>query len=259
MDTWAEAQLKYTEDFGRKLESSWTTTQDFWKHLIVVEATILGLTVGLVGGRDPSITLVLSWVVLLLAVALGCVLVRLCIDVTFDGVLRGYRAAADTAGIMVRVESGELDKTSEEYRGLIVAATINSAPGKQAAGVFTSKARELARQYADKLPTSSFLKMPPRTPVERWLHDHWQAIEHTFYWLSVLAFVLLVVTAASWRSPGRSASTAPSLQPAPAAVVSIGPTLPQLVTAPRTPDKAEGSATTLRVQDSNANAKRSHR
>jgi hypothetical protein len=198
--TWAEVQKQQTENFSRKLDDSWAATNEFWKHLVIVEATVLGLTVGLLGGRDqaPAITLILSWVCLLLAIALGCVLVKVAIDVTIDGAVRGYRGAADIAGIMARVEAGELDTKSEEYQGLFVAATFLNAPNEAARAVFSPKAKELAAAYAEKLPTSSFLGMPKRSRAETWLHAHWRGLAQGFYALSFAAFALLLATVGPW-------------------------------------------------------------
>jgi hypothetical protein len=68
-------QQRQTEEFRRALESSWSATQEFWRHLVVVEAAVLGLTVGLLGGRDEShsLLLILSWAFLLAAIAVGSV------------------------------------------------------------------------------------------------------------------------------------------------------------------------------------------
>lgn len=212
MTTWAETQKQQTESFSRRLEDSWAATNEFWRHLVIVEATVLGLTVGLMGGRDqvPAITLILSWVCLLFAIALGCVLVKVAIDVTIDGAVRGYRGAADIAGIMARVEAGELDPKSDDYQGLFVAATFLNAPNEAARAAFNPEAKKLAAAYADKLPTSSFLNMPRRSPPERWLHAHWQGLAQAFYALSFAAFVLLLATAGPWAFRARFESPPPA-------------------------------------------------
>jgi hypothetical protein len=198
--SWAEAQKQQTENFSRRLDDSWAATHDFWKHLVVVEATVLGLTVGLLGGRDqaPAITLALSWVFLLLAIAVGCVLVKVAIDVTIDGAVRAYRGAADVAGIMAQVEAGELDPKSDDYRGLFVAATFQGAPNEAARAAFSPLDKALVEKYADKLPTSSFLNMPKRSAAEKWLHVHWQGLAQLFYALSFAAFVLLLASVGPW-------------------------------------------------------------
>ena len=125
MATWAEFQSQVIERFEKQIESNWASSQEFWKHLVTIEATILGLTVGLMGsrGETPSLWLTLSWITMLCAIAVGSILIKTAIDSTREGILRGFRSAYDIAGIQARVEEGELDPQSEEYQGLTLAAS----------------------------------------------------------------------------------------------------------------------------------------
>jgi hypothetical protein len=241
VSSWAEAQKQQTENFSRRLDDSWAATHDFWKHLVVVEATVLGLTVGLLGGRDeaPAITVVLSWVFLLLAIAVGCVLVKIAIDVTIDGAIRGYRGAADIAGIMAQVEAGELDPKSDDYRGLFVAAMFQSAPNEAARAAFSPLARGLVEKYVGRLPTSSFLNMPKRSGSEKWLHAHWQGIAQLFYALSFVAFVLLLASVGPWAFRPASESAVPA---AISGIRRAGPNQPPM-NAGFLADSSEGSHT----------------
>lgn len=211
--SWLEAQRRFTEDFGRKMETSWASTQDFWKHLVVVESTVLGLTVGFIAAQDrpPNWLLVSSWVFLLLAIAAGSLLLKVGIDLNFDNTLRFFRFNSDVAGIMARVESGDLDVKSEEYQGLFVAASFNAPPGSTSEQIFTPKAKELAAKYADKLPTSPLFNVPKRTWFARALHTHWQRIETVFYLCSIGAFAFLLLSAVLWipRPTAQSAPAAP--------------------------------------------------
>lgn len=179
------------------METSWAATQDFWKHLVVVEATVLGLTVGFIAAQDraPTWILAASWVFLLLAIAAGCLLLKVGIDFNFDNTLRMFRFQSDVAGIMSRVEEGELDQKSEEFQGLFVAASFQAPPGAVSQQIFTPKAKELAAKYAAKLPTSPLFNIPKRTPLAQWCHARWQLVESAFYLFSVLAFVLLLASA----------------------------------------------------------------
>lgn len=230
--TWVEAQRGYIDEFGRRMGTSWAATQEFWKHLIMVEATVLGLTVGFIGALEhrAPLALLLSWVALLFAIAIGSILVKVGIDVGFDGVLRGFRFQSDIAGIMVRVETKELSTTSEEYRGLFYAAALQMSQGS-ASQVIPPGGQELADKYAGKLPTSSLFTVPKRTPVAKWFHAHWQLLESAFYALSIFAFTLLVVAvAARGLSPRvRPTTVNQSAQKASAEPARSAPSSPQSV------------------------------
>ncbi len=157
-------QGQYIEKFGQQVETARVSTLEFWKHLTLIQATVLGLSVGLAQGASgsPTAWLIASWVALLLAIAVGCLLIKIWIDVSLDGSVRAFRFAHDIADIQDRVERGELIKGSEEHIGLFSAALRASA---EAGGVqLTAQARELADKYADKL-SMAYIGLPRRGPV----------------------------------------------------------------------------------------------
>lgn len=194
MVMWAEFQRQTVERFEKQAESNWVSSQEFWKHLVTIEATILGLTVGLMGsrGESPSPWLSVSWITMLFAIAIGSVLIKTAIDSTMEGNLRGFRTAYDIAGIQARVEEGELDPKSEEYQGLTLAAMMQ-APPRKAEVSWTQKTEHLAQKYQDKLP-SAFVSTDYQGKLTAWFSDRMPGVQTAFYWASVIAFFLMILS-----------------------------------------------------------------
>lgn len=197
---WQEAKQKSIDEFNNSMKTTWTASQEYWKHLVMVEATVLGLTVGLFGGVGLAAPtpLVLSWVFLLFAIATGCLLVKIAIATAFDGAIRGFRLAADIADIMSRVQEGTLKDGSEEYRNLFIAASVRGTPDNAKPYPWTPQAKKIAAEHEHLLATN-YLDVPKRTALVRWLHVRWAGIESCFYALSALAFAFLL---AAVISPG---------------------------------------------------------
>jgi len=193
--SWGDFQRRNIERFGEGQDRAWFSTVEFWKHLVMVEATVLGLTVGLIGARRdgaPSF-LILAWVALLLGIFVGCLLIRGGIEAEQSRRYATFLTSYDIAEIRGRVDAGELGVESEEYQGLLLAAVIQSTPEWEFAKIFTPKAKELAGPWFAKLPSARLVRKR-ESAIFKWLEQHLMRAEAVFYSLSAVAFVLMVLT-----------------------------------------------------------------
>jgi hypothetical protein len=197
----------YVQTFAQQAETARASTLEFWKHLTVIEATVLGLTVGLTQatGGNPPFLVAASWVALLLAIAVGSVLAKTSIDLSMAGSIRAFKFAHDVTEIEARVERGDLTKETEEYKGLIAAA-LSAMPGSER--LLTEDAKALAGKYAAASP-SAFINVPTPNRMVSWVHRHWQAVELAFYGLSSVAFALLLASVLFGSAIQRSAVSTP--------------------------------------------------
>jgi len=171
---------------------------EFWKHLVVVEATVLGLTIGLLGasGQSPSCFLRLSWIFLLVSIAFGCSLIKFEMDLKLFGAVRAYIFTDDTAEIESMIARGELVRGSEQHAGLILSLFVATMPlTHETKSMWTKEALERAKQYDNLRPSAKLMHPPKRGVVDSFFELYRQKLITTFYLLSLLAFVLLLWTA----------------------------------------------------------------
>lgn len=186
---------KSIEIFGQQMDRIGSSTLQFWMHLTLLEATVLGLTVGLLqaSSHRPGPLLIWSWALLLVSIAIGCVLVKVWLDVSFDRSLRSFRFAFDMSVIQSRVEEKQIVPSSEQHVGLFAAAT--QVLTGDTASPLSEQGRTLAATYSSQLP-SSFITVPERRGIESFLHRRWQLLASTYYALSGIAFALLLLSIA---------------------------------------------------------------
>ena len=142
---------------------------ELWRHLIITEATILGLTVGLLGlsAGEPSAALRGSWVALLVSIFLGFVLAGVADERSRRGGAHLYDLTLAGAAIERRQKAGEFEKNPREAMESWMAAF---------------------RKYADDMLRAGPI---PR----RWIG----LIRLSFYVTSFAAFVLLLIAVSSPR------------------------------------------------------------
>ena len=198
---WIKQQQEANENFNRGMEVVWASRLEFWRHLMTIEATVLALTIGLIGITSSaySTPLVFSWIALLLAIIVGGVLIKISLDVEADQKFFGFRSAYDLAGIQAQVESGELEKGSEKYKGMVIAA----AQGFRTVGgpdiPWTEMAKQHYAKYKSELPSNIFNE-PKRSKPTLWLFRHRGGLEEYFYTFTAVAFVMLLFSIAGpWR------------------------------------------------------------
>lgn len=133
---------------------------------------------------------------LLLAILVGCVLVRGGIEDEHARSGASFSFTYDNTEIGRRVLSGELQQDSPEYKGLLIAAFMWAYPD-QVAAAFSSDAKDaVARgaEWIDKLPSKRLSDLKP-TGFYKWLVRNLRAVEVTFYSVSILAFAGMVAVA----------------------------------------------------------------
>jgi hypothetical protein len=190
--------IRALEKFGENIKELSTDTTEFWKHLVIVEATVLGLTIGLLGasGQTPSCFLRLSWILLLVAITFGCTLIKFEIDLRMVGAVRAYILGDDIAEIEAMIARGELVRGSEKHAGLITALGVATMPlTKNTKGMWTKEALELAKKYDSQRPSAKMMHPPKRSWIDNFFELQRQKHITTFYLLSLVAFIFLVCTA----------------------------------------------------------------
>jgi uncharacterized membrane protein YhaH (DUF805 family) len=192
--SWEEVQRQNVEQHRDWVDRAWQSDLQFWMHLVTIEATVLGLTVGLLGARRGAapLLLVLVWVALLLGIFVGCLLVRDGMDAEKARKRAYFLFEYDVAEIQKRVRSGDLQVPSQEYQGLMTAALVQFTPEWERTKQFTQKARDTAKEWRDKLLAANLIK-EQRTPViGAWVQRHYRLVEDAFYMISVAALVLMI-------------------------------------------------------------------
>ena len=173
----------------------------FWAHLVSVEATVLGLIVGLSGltgssERAAFLLLAVSWVGLSVAILTGTVLLRIDADRQVHRALLEFRLAYDLREIQSKLNQGGSFAASEDLQGLVLAALIYSdvPPGRPSA-IWTEPALALAKQYVSRLPSARIgIKVVElhRTVTRLTTALHW--FERILYVSSGVAFASLIMT-----------------------------------------------------------------
>lgn len=179
--------------FQAKTEAHATASSEFWKHLTLINATVLGLTVGLMGasGGQASCALKISWVLFILSIAVGCLIVKVDLDQKLIAAIRTWRYDYDCTAITVMVSSGQI--TREERDGLMLAALNQFMPLKYRS-MWTTKGEEVVAGYTSKLPSSSMFYNKPPNRLVSFYEAHALGVTNIFYILSLLAFAFLLVS-----------------------------------------------------------------
>jgi uncharacterized membrane protein len=187
------------ERLGRTMDQATVATFEFWKHLVLVEATVLGLGIGLfsTGDRPASPALAVGWSVLLVAVAIGLFLIRLGIQDDLYRKIRHFMYAMDESATQKRIRDGTLVAGSDEHVGLSLAAMVRIERGTT-----NPKVLAIAKKWEAELPS---VKMYGPVPVGehswmRWPMRFIRRIEFGFYAASVIAFACLLLAVVGDRS-----------------------------------------------------------
>ena len=185
----------------RQTDTRSEALRGFWAHLVSVEATVLGLTVGLSGLTGPSergasLLLAVSWVGLSVAIVIGTVLLRIDADRQVHRALLEFRLAYDLREIQSKVNQGASLAASEDLPGLVLAALVYSdVPSGRPSAIWTEEALALAKQYAPRLPSARIgIKVVDlhRTVTRLTTASHW--FERILYVSSGAAFASLIAT-----------------------------------------------------------------
>ena|SRR5579871_6847877 len=179
--------------FQSKTETIAAASSEFWKHLTLINATVLGLTVGLIGasGGQASCALKISWVLFILAIAVGCLIVKVDLDQKLVAAIRTWRFDYDSTAINEMVNSGQI--TREERDGLMIAALNQFMPHKYRT-MWTTKGQEIIAAQTSKLASSSLFHNKQPNRLVSFYEAHAIGVTNIFYVLSLSAFGFLLAS-----------------------------------------------------------------
>lgn len=188
---------------GKNIEDWKNQNRWLWGHIILVNATILGFTVGTTQIKnivEPNLFLVLSWILLLGTVFLGILLLHEDQDIKFTSDLNSFEFKYNMAEIEGQYSEGKIN--AEQRRGLILATMAeNELIQLTDRGIkFTQVAKNLIEKYKTKLPTKIFISPIPgksskwKNPVKIWLYKNHINLSNWFYYLSLAAYLSLFLS-----------------------------------------------------------------
>ena len=191
---WRDAKQKSLMSLADQFSKTTDAMLELWKHMVMVEATVLGLSIGLMSGGSgrPTWSLQVTWVLLLLAIIVGLVLVAITLMTTIDQSVKAQRATYALADIHEKLATGELDPASEKYTALFVAASQMFIP-EGAPSPFTAKAAELIERYEGEMPEQLIHELP-RLRIVKWLQRHRNWLLLAFYSLSCVSGLALLIS-----------------------------------------------------------------
>ena len=191
---WRETKQKSLMSLAEQFSKTTDAMLELWKHVVMVEATVLGLSIGLIAGGSgrPGWALKITWVLLLLAIGSGLLLVAITLMTAIDQSVKAQRAAYAIADIQERLATGRLDPASERYTALTAAAMQMFIP-EGTASPFTSKAAELMKKYEADMPEQLINELP-RLRIVKWLQIHRGRLLVMFYALSGTSGLALLIS-----------------------------------------------------------------
>jgi hypothetical protein len=132
---------------------------------------------------------------LLLALSLGCLLLKTDIDHKLEASITSFRFNYDLAGIEKMITDNEITRGSDEHSGLFIAAWMNARFDLYSDPMpWTDLARELGEKSKPRLPSARFFKEPKRNPFAVWSERNLLNIEKFFYAVSVASLFLLLLS-----------------------------------------------------------------
>jgi hypothetical protein len=137
----------------------------------------------------------LACATLLLALSIGCFLLRANLDQKLEASIRNFRFSYDLAGIEQMIASGKITRGSAEHDGLFIAAWMTGMENPFSEPMpWTEEARTLGEKTKPLLPSAKFLKEPKRGVFGVWAERNIMKVEKCFYAVSVASLVLLLVS-----------------------------------------------------------------
>jgi len=139
----------------------------------------------------------MSWVALLLSITFGCFVIKMNSDLKLEGAMRAFLMGADMAEIEERIARGNLERGNEEHQGLLLSVMISTMPvtTETKKTTLTDEAKRLAEKYKGKRFYGRFFREQKRSALAEMFELHYLRFINAFYLLSLLAVVLLLLTA----------------------------------------------------------------
>ncbi len=192
---WSDSQSQTIKKFGVEQEKAKDLSLDLLKTIITVHATILGISIALMGylQKNPNLFLLFTWIAEVACIALGLLCFKLHIDEEIKNSLENFMFSYDTNEINMREARSEFVGKEKEREGLIVAAMMRRwSPDEK---LWTPYAQELAEKYKAMLPCSKIFKETKEPSMfKKFLNDKRLIIVNVFYLLTSLSFLFLLIS-----------------------------------------------------------------
>ncbi|MCG2726775.1 MAG: hypothetical protein L6420_11105 [Elusimicrobia bacterium] len=189
---WFDKKTKAIEDFGSSINKIKDLHLDFVKTIITIHATLLGITVALMGyiEKSPTIWLKGTWVFEIISICLGLFALKQHIDWVYEGTLSGFEFNYDMSDISEREARGEFKGGNTLREGLILAALVKR--DTLSANTFSLDQIRLAKKYDKQLPSSKLFKGNAK---KKWFQKIRPAfILELFFFFTSIAFVSLLIS-----------------------------------------------------------------
>lgn len=191
--------------FSKDTENWRTESRFLWSHVILINATVLGFSIGTTQIRnivDPNLFLITSWTALIVSVALGILILKLDQDLKVLG---------DVASFEFKYNFEEISKLSNQNtdeqnkkKGLMIQTILNNpyiynGLIKQGSD-FSDFAKALARKYEKELPSAKLFKNVENKkfdlfrPINEYLRDHYSGLSRFFYIFTVIAYIAMLIS-----------------------------------------------------------------
>lgn len=199
---WGNEQLRYTRQFQEKTEHYVEQRKEIWQNLIIVIATILGFSVGLVSviGGVANFYLKATWILQITVILYGFFLITIENEARYKREFATYKLMYNLTEINKMEAKGDFVGNEELRIGLVLAAIDNSykeAWSREAKELFNERAKTLILKYQDKLPSRRFFKDESPTTwnnAVKWLGIKIHLFAFIFYALVVCSFVSLLLS-----------------------------------------------------------------
>lgn len=182
------------QDFQSKLNVYSDRSRDYWKMLVGLHGTILGLSVALVAhsGEIPTAIMLIAWGLQLFTLGLGLFIIYINNEQNLDEALLNYRFSMNTSEINRLKEEGTLVEGNEKYEGLILAAIYEKTPDSSHS-IFTECALKLIEKYKGELPANKYTSLRKKGRLRNYIDNKWRWCLKLFYWSTFTVFLLFFI------------------------------------------------------------------
>jgi len=198
--------IEEIDKLGKNFEDWKNQNRWLWGHIILVNATILGFTVGMTQIKnivEPNLFLISSWILLLGTVFLGILLLHEDQDIKFTSDLDSFEFKYNMAEIEGRYRAGKI--TADQRKGLILAAMAENELIQltDKSIKFNQLGKDLIEKYKSELPSRLFITPIPgksskwKNPVKIWLYKNHINLSNWFYYLTLAAYISLFLSVAT--------------------------------------------------------------
>ncbi len=196
MEQWGIYSAQETkEQFVRQQESVKNLSLDFWKSIITVQATILGISIALWGHTEitPSIILKITWLLEILSIIQGFLLFNNHLEIENRNNYETLKYSLNMQEIQNLENKGEFKSRNDMKAGMLIATIMSIIPKKEQS-FWKPYAYELAEKYKAQLPSKQLFKEYKISKFRNLLIEHNQKLITSFYMVSACSFLTLMIS-----------------------------------------------------------------